>query len=437
MKKRVTFVYSIFLLLCACSGKEEIEKWPAIGSYYDASKPTSVEEISPTWGGIDQIFVLKGNFPKDTAQLKVYFADREAVLLNCDGNCLMGMVPKQLPGYNPISLVVNDKPVTNNLKFKYYQTASVKTIAGKFKEDKTVTGNLSEARLSWVTSIGTVKGQKGDNIIAVEGEWGDRINLISQDDNNMIKIGTVQWTAGPAVDNSREKFYVCNRDGKQLYCFARKDGWMSNLVGVSVGAGARVDGEYIVGCLAFGDDDRYLYALTSQGCFVRTDLQEKTGAVLLRGSDFDGVVNWWHYLTYSKFHKCFFASSKDAGGIYRIFQTEDGKWKTERYAGFNNGNKLTLGHRLNDAVLKGPQGLTVNALGEIYVVCRDAHCIVKIAKDMVSLVAGKPGTYAQTEVNGSPLEALFDQPLCITTDADDNFFVGAGMERTVRKLTIE
>ena len=50
--------------------------------------------MTPDWGRINQSFVITGNFPLDLEKIKVYFADREAVLVNSDGRDLYGLVPK-------------------------------------------------------------------------------------------------------------------------------------------------------------------------------------------------------------------------------------------------------------------------------------------------------------------------------------------------------
>lgn len=41
------------LMITSCNGKEEIEKWPEKGNYYDPSKPIAMESMSPNWGRIN------------------------------------------------------------------------------------------------------------------------------------------------------------------------------------------------------------------------------------------------------------------------------------------------------------------------------------------------------------------------------------------------
>ncbi|MBP1614399.1 MAG: repeat protein [Bacteroidetes bacterium] len=439
MKKDLIFIFLISLFFFACNGSEEIEKTLGIGDYYDSSKPVSVVELLPSWGQIDQDFIIRGNFPKDTAQIKVYFGTKKAVILGCDGYEVYGMIPKQSPGYNRLSVVVGKDSIVPNIQFKYYQTQSLKTIVGKFGNSEYLEGSLDEARINNPTGLGTVKGQKGDNIILVEGEWTARISLVSLDDNKMIKIAEVGYVGGPAVTSTRDKFYVINRSGnRNIYSFSRDDGWITTPVADLTITDDMLSSGSVVGGLTFAEDDRFLYVMTGDGYLGCIDLLDKKFTKVLGKNDWDGVnvgTGWSSYLMYSKYYKCFFATFQDANGIFKITQDTGGKWKAEKFAGFNSGNSVILGHRLNDAVLRNPAGLAVNQDGEIYFASRSGHVILKIKGDIVSLVAGTLDSYGA--VTGAPLESKFDQPRPIVTDFEDNFYIGDGSNRVIRKLTIE
>lgn len=129
-KKYFIFSYLFVLFLVACeSGSEVIEKVPEVINKYDPGKSTSVDEILPTRGIIDQTFIINGNFPGELSDMKVYFDTKRAVLTSTDGISITGLVPKQKEGLNQISVVLGtDSIVPANLKFKYKQSRSVKTI---------------------------------------------------------------------------------------------------------------------------------------------------------------------------------------------------------------------------------------------------------------------------------------------------------------------
>lgn len=439
--KKTLFMTLTSLSLFACNGSEIIEKQHATGNYYDPQKPVVISEMLPSWGQIDQNYLIRGNFPKDTANIRVYFGIKKAVVLGCDGRELYGMVPKLYPGLNSLSVVVGNDSIVTDFQFKYYQKQSLKNIVGKENEgDEYIEGTFDEARIKNPTGLGTVTGQDGDNIIMVEGEWESRISLISLDDNKMIKIGDVGWCGGPAVTSTRDKFYVIGREGnRSVYSFSKADGWVATPVTDLTITNDMLSGGSVVGGLTFAEDDRYLYVMTGDGYMGCIDLVEKSFERLLEKDDWDGVnvgTNWISYLVYSKYYHCFFATHEGGNGIFKITQNAEGKWIAKKFAGFNNGDNIVLGHRLNDAVLRSPSGIAVNKDGEIFFGSKSGSCILKIKGDMVSLVAGVPNAW-WTGVSNEPLESGFNQPLAIVTDYEDNFYIADRDKRLVRKLTIE
>lgn len=438
MKNNKLYFLFLFLslLFSACNGEEEIEKWPEKGNYYDPSKSVAFESLTPDWGRINESFIIKGNFPNDCEKIKVYFGDKEAVLVNCDGRELYGLIPKQTPGYNAVSLEIDAQKYTSeNASFKYYQTQSIKTVFGKFDDNQWVEGLLDEVRLEYASEIVTVAGQKGDNLIFVAGGWNDRTHFVSLDDNMMVRLINIGYMGSIATDNSREKVCIMPRNDGAIYTATREDGWTLNSLGFNIPFQGDSQGS-----LAYAEDDRYVYAMSGDGLY-EVDLEAKSYTKLFDKSQypaFDGLntTQWRHYLIYSKFDKCFFASYPENNGILKIWKDASDAWQVECYAGFQPGWLATaFGDRLTDAVLKQPCGMAVNSIGELYVCCKDAHCIVKIKGRLVSLVAGNPDKAGK--VNGFPTDAFFDAPMCIAIDSEENFFIGEENSRVVRKMTIE
>jgi hypothetical protein len=431
------FLSACCLLLAACNNSyEEIEKIPKVENQYNPNLPTSVDRIMPTYGGIDGTFAIEGNFPGDTSNIKVYFGSKRAVVVATDGRYITGIVPKQQSGSNSVSVVIGqDSLAPDNLKFKYKQTKSVKTIAGIFGVDEYLDGDINAARMQEVSNIATVKGQKGDNIIAVQSWWGDKIRLISLDDNQVITLNTGMAFGTPGVDHTREKFYTIGHWGDQhtIYSFAREDGWTPNLTGVKIEQ-SDVSGNIWSCC--FAEDDRHLYVLGDKAEFICVDLEEGTYETVALFGDVPTKFNDRSHLIYSPYHKCFFASFPIEAGIFKFYKDNHNDWISERYAGFN-GSGSTTGHRLNDAQFIEPYGMAANEDGEIFVINRGGAFINKISGDIVEIVAGKPGAPGQTNGSGDPLDARFDLPQDIAIDADGNFYIAGGWDRTVRKLSIE
>ena len=440
MKTKYLILLYLFFFV-ACGDNEEIVKFPVVENKYNPNLPLSADRIKPAYGGIDGTFVIEGNFKGDIFGMKVYFGDKRAVLIATDGQSIMGIVPKQPPGNNSVSVVVgHDSLAPSDLKFKYKQTRSIKTVAGNLGTDGYVDGDVNAARFSEPSHIATVKGQKGDNVIVIESWWVRRVRLVSLDDNKVITLVTGNSFGTPAVDNSREVFYSMGLwEGEHdIYSFSRADGWMPTMTGIKI---AQSDANcYIHALQFFGEDEQYLYALSAQCHFFRIDLKNKSyERITLQGVLPTNFNNRSQFI-YSKYHDCFFASFPNEQGVYKIYNTGGSRnpnkdsWWMERYAGFN-GAGWTTGHRLNDAKFLEPQGLTVTSDGEIFVTNRGGHFINKISGDQVELVAGKPGSWGW--INGDPLDARLDQPQDIAVDSEDNFFVAGGMDRSIRKLSIE
>lgn len=441
MKSNKLYFVFLFLslLFAGCNGEEVIEKWPEIGNYYNSGKPIAFESMSPDWGRINESFIIRGNFPIDTAQVKVYFADKEAVIVNNNGRELYGLVPKQAPGINEVSVeVAGQKYTSANAQFKYYQTQSITTVLGKFNTGDTwIEGPLDEARIGKATGIVTVAGAKSDNFIITAGQWNDRTLFVSLEDMVMTRLINIGYMGTIAVDNSRTKVALVSWWNGDIYTASREDGWTINSLGLTVPS---VNDN--IGNLAYAEDNRYLYMLSGNGLF-EIDLEGKSSVKLFNADAkiypaYEGINTGQgvRFLTYSKFDKCFFASYPENNGILKFWKDTSGAWQVERYAGFRFDNKTAFGDRLNDAMLRAPWGMAVNSAGELYVCCKGGHCIVKIKGRLVSLVAGHPDERGM--VNGYPTDAYLDSPACIALDSDENFYIGEdGNSRVVRKMTIE
>lgn len=427
----------VSLVLMGCSpGEEAIKLYPDVQNQYDPSKPVTLESIEPAYGGINTPFIVKGNFRDSLSGMKVYFDKKAAVLVSTNGSMIFGLVPKLSAGKHNISVVNGTDSVANaNAVFKYEQTKSVKTQAGAFGDSQYQDGDLNTSRFKEVSNIATVKGNNSDNVIAVESWWNARVSLVSPEDNQVVTISTTKSFGTPAVDHTRERFYLWSHwaEDRSIYVYNRSDNYAEKNTGITI-LQRDMPGQIWSG--AFADDDDHLYLLDSQNNFCCVDIPNRTYEVIPLEGDKANDLRDRCQMTYSKYHHCFFASFYHMSGIFRIYKDGDGTWHQEKYAGFN-GSGFTEGDRLKDAQFIEPYGMTVTSDGDIYVINRAGAFISKISGDQVTIVAGKPGNGGETNSDTEPLDARFDSPQDIAVDSEDNFYIAGGWDNTIRKLSIE
>jgi hypothetical protein len=472
MKNTYLILYYLCILFffSACGeDKDTIEKHPVIVNKYDASKPTAVTSIIPTRGIIDQTFVIYGNFPGDISGMKVYFGQKKAVLTATDGKTVTGLVPKEPDGLNQISFVVGtDSLAPASLQFKYKQSRSVSTVSGKFTAETWMAdADYAGAALDAVTYknidfVATIAGVKNDNIIAIATTWSTAyMFMLSQDDYKVTKLSTPDGMCAPAVPSTRDRFYITKWWGGDhtIYFYSKENSWEYATTGVSVKQADFTSGH--VNSMAFSDDDNLLYLMDDDGRIAEVNLKEKFYKIYSSAAKKPSGVdpnNWGGLITgdlpttfgdwmashicYSKYHHCFFASFTNQNAIYKLVKNADNTWTSTLYAG-NNGQDIAAGDRLKDAKFKHPQGLVVNADGEIFVCNKGNYswestgmCISRIAGDVVDIVAGNKDNNSPLQ-NGDPLEATFKAPRMLAIDSDGNYIIAGGNDDTVRKLAIE
>lgn len=121
------------------------------GSSYDPSLPVVINNFLPDSGGIRTKFIVEGsNFGTEPGKVKVYFNNKEALILGVKNDMVYAQVPKQ-PGDSCIVSVVvgQDSCIFQEKKFVYRIQASVSTVLGKLNESGSggfVDGSLAEAR---------------------------------------------------------------------------------------------------------------------------------------------------------------------------------------------------------------------------------------------------------------------------------------------------
>lgn len=426
--KKTYLFYGMALLLCAgwlfsCSDEET-------STSYDPSLPVTIENFSPDSGRIRTQFIIEGsNFGNDASKVKVWFNEKEALVLNVVNNAIYTIVPKQPGDSCTISVVVeNDSVAFDKKKFVYHITESVSTVVGKALEAGSTDGPLTDATFQsprWIAI------DWEDNIIYSD-EYTRAVRLISLNSNEVITLFTPSVILQNfAFTEDRREFYATVDNGSVIYRFAADNLWVPEEVG-TMGINGYFHG------MAMGKDPRYLYARQNVGVVWQVDLENGWGdATQFSPADYleeGGQGN----IAYSPVEDCFYVVSGNRK--HSIFRLSADGTTYEKYAGGGGIDGSSSGYRdgpADQALFNFPQGIAINSEGDIFIAEKNNHTIRKIdhRTKVVSTVAGQAGVSGYED--GDPLEALFNTPIGLAFDKEDFLYIADQGNHCIRKLSIE
>ena len=425
--KKTYLFYGMALLLCAswlfsCSDE-------GTSTSYDPSLPVTIETFSPDSGRIRTQFIIEGNnFGNDASKVKVWFNEKEALVLNVVNNAIYTIVPKQPGDSCVISVVVeNDSVAFDKKKFVYHITESVSTVVGKALETGNTDGSLTDATFQsprWIAI------DWEDNIIYSD-ESSYRVRLISLNSNEVITL----FTPGVLLQDfaftlDRREFYATVDNGSVIYRFAADNLWVPEEVGTMGISG------YFHG-MAMGKDPRYLYARQNVGVVWQVDLENGWGDATRFSPETYNEGGGQGNIAYSPVEDCFYVvSGNQKHSIFRL--SADGT-TYEKYAG-GGIDGSSSGYRdgpADQALFNFPQGIAINSEGDIFIAEKNNHTIRKIdhRTKIVSTVAGQAGVSGYED--GDPLEALFNTPIGLAFDKEDFLYIADQGNHCIRKLSIE
>ena len=426
--KKTYLFYGMALLLCAswlfsCSDE-------GTSTSYDPSLPVTIETFSPDSGRIRTQFIIEGNnFGNDASKVKVWFNEKEALVLNVVNNAIYTIVPKQPGDSCVISVVVeNDSVAFDKKKFVYHITESVSTVVGKALETGNTDGSLTDATFQsprWIAI------DWEDNIIYSD-ESSYRVRLISLNSNEVITL----FTPGVLLQDfaftlDRREFYATVDNGSVIYRFAADNLWVPEEVGTMGISG------YFHG-MAMGKDPRYLYARQNVGVVWQVDLENGWGDATRFSPEAYNEDGGQGNIAYSPVEDCFYVVSGNRK--HSIFRLSADGTTYEKYAGGGGIDGSSSGYRdgpADQALFNFPQGIAINSEGDIFIAEKNNHTIRKIdhRTKIVSTVAGQAGVSGYED--GDPLEALFNTPIGLAFDKEDFLYIADQGNHCIRKLSIE
>ncbi|MDP4205404.1 MAG: IPT/TIG domain-containing protein [Bacteroidota bacterium] len=447
----LSFIAILLLGIVSCvDKKEEID----LGDNpYSPNKPIVLSGIGPQTGGLGTRVVVSGsNFGNDKSRVKLFFNNKEALILSMRSNAIYAMVPKQPGDLSTIKVVVNegknsdgsDKLKEAELKdtqFKYNIKATVTTVAGILNVSASQDGTALEGTFTRPAMLAV------DNTgsILVVDDWGHRIRQVSIQDN---KLSTVlsnmdsPWQCSFNTDYSN--YFVVERSSGSkpllFYGLSRSSNWQD--------AEKYYDqkddnGNYIAGNMNYYGltaDDKYVYMLSQSGSrLIRVD--QDTRQVELIGQNLN--MDAWAHIAYNKKNGYIYVTSEAWGRIYRFdpHHTPAGKdkpWITQsdvqHVAGLGKGSAKEGNGK--SAQFGEIEGIAADQEGNVYFVDYTNHVIWKLDEEFnATILAGVPGVKGYKD--GKPKEALFNSPYGITATPDGIVYVADTYNYVVRCIAIQ
>ncbi|MCW3121014.1 MAG: hypothetical protein JWQ38_506 [Flavipsychrobacter sp.] len=94
-----------------------------------------------------------------------------------------------------------------------------------------------------------------------------------------------------------------------------------------------------------------------------------------------------------------------------------------------DGGPATAAH------LNTPQGMAIDATGNIYIADTKNHCIRKITSGIISTIAGTGGVLGYSGDGGSATSAKMNEPVSVYVDGSGNIYAADASNHVVRKIT--
>ncbi len=447
---KTKFLCMIFLaLLMACESSSEGESNP-YDKPHDPNKAVVVEDIGPKRGGLGTKIIVSGsNFGNDKEKIKLYFNDKEALILRVQDNAIYALVPKQPGEYSTIKVVVDGKESTlADTRFQYYIKAVVTTVAGRWNvsSNPPIDGPALDATFYRPAKIAV---DDIGNVIVADDQSGARIRLISTTENKMT---TVLNMSVPWSTTFNEQFtynYVMERNAAQRPILFYSLSKASNYIESEIFYDQKDEqGNWIFGsytACALGADDTYVYMMSEKGeRFIR--VHQITRKVELIGMNIP--TGQYSHMTFNAVDRKMYLSLEASGRIMRfdpkyVPEGRTTPWITwddmEWIIGTGLVSSTSKEGSGREAQLGTLCGLGSDHEGNVYICDQKFHCVWKVDPLLnCTIFAGPPaGPAVSGYRDGKPEEALFNRPYDITATFDGLIYVADTFNRVVRCISIQ
>lgn len=410
----------------ACSDTEESQN-------YDPTQPVEIKGFTPDTGGYRSDFIIEGsNFGIDLQQIKVFFNEKEAQLMNSKGNVIYCRVPKQPGEKSKITVQVGDQKTTlKGKEFVYEIRSNVSTLCGKAKEPGYQDGKVAESLFQDVRFI-VIDNE--NNYFITEGV--SRVRLVSKEKDKVMTLVPSTLFGQPVFSPDKKSIYYIGDGDRTVYRMDAETQWTLESIG-------RISQSDYFHCLIFANEDfNYMYTRRNTGEFLRIDMREyfekgrkispnnlkRLGHIGRTTGGQNGIMVW------NPVDKKIYCTTHRDGIVWRITLNGDEDATIEEYtqggSGYQDGD-------VADAKFSSPRGIAVDSEGNLHIADVANHCIRKIdiKSNTVSTVSGfsrKAGFK-----DGSLEEALFNSPWGLYLDSEDILYVAESGNNDVRRIAIE
>jgi DNA-binding beta-propeller fold protein YncE len=410
---------------------------------HNPNSAIEVNSISPVSGGIGTKVVVTGsNFGNDLSKVKLFFNEREALIMNIQDNAIYALVPIRPGDFSTVKVVIDEKEgILEGMSFQYFIRTAVTTISGQVGVSTSIDGPALQATYTRPVMVAA----SDDGLVFVADDFGHKIRLLSTKDNVVTTV--IDEMSNPwqiAFTPDQNKLYIVERGaaGRPIlfYALARNTNWMQREIYYDQ---RDAQGNFIAGDIQNAGltcDETYVYMI-GQGGARLIRVHQETRKVEVIGQNFS--IGDWNYLTWNRKDRKLYCASEEQARLYRFdpYYVPPGRttpWLTyddvEHIAGMNPGTVIEgNGMSIRTGLLLG---LSSDNDGNVYLSDDGNDVIWKIDQELNgTVIAGRPN--ARSYKDGDPMEAEFNRPYCVAATSDGLLYVADQQNRVIRCIAIQ
>ncbi|MDU1892529.1 MAG: IPT/TIG domain-containing protein [Dysgonomonas sp.] len=437
---------TMILILIACSDNDKNE----VLDKHDPNKEIMISGFFPDSGYIASQVIIEGsNFGSDTSQVRLYFNEKRATIINAQGNKLYALTPR-LPGDTcTLKLVIGQKEAIADQEFRYKTQMNVSTIAGSrgANDGHFLEGSLATAAFGNIR--GTVADSYGNIFVSMYGTGTPGVARVDTKGNAVTWVTDASnyieaWNS-PTKNPVSNVIYFPSNTGAMVLELNPLNLWTPRIRNIKAPSKEQIEGGMYdadpldfnrMHSLAYNPADGKLYTRTYQGGIGRIEPVTYVGEILGgKGAILDRIIDVDSYVAIDHNDPDWLYISYFQKNCIRRVNIKTFEW--EDYVGMETGAGSWRDGVGKDAEFNQPRCIIFDNESNMYIADMGNQCIRKVTKEkVVSTITGIPQSWGTAD--GPPELAQFDNPFGIDIDHEGNIYIGeAANNRMIRKLTME